>query len=124
MEAKMFAKFFARALAKVSVGPGADASVQAGPTFRVGPVNAQQLPPSHGAIWLDGDELWLSTPSKDFSFDGRAYHIPGGAVCFPKHKAGRDALLKALRTDRDLWAPGDEAALKARLIQRAEQSRS
>ena len=124
MEAKIFATLFARALAKVSAEPDANASLQAGPTFRVAPMDAQQLPPSHSAIWLDGDELWLSTPSKDFSFDGRAYHIPGGAVCFPKHKAGRDALLKTLRTDRDLWAPGDEAALKARLIQRAEQSRS
>jgi hypothetical protein len=124
MEAKTFAKFFARALAKVSAEPDAAALAQAGPTFRVAAMNAQALPPSHGAIWLDGDELWLTTPSKDFSFDGRAYHIPGGAVCFPKHKIGREALLKVLRTERDLWAPGDEAALKARLIQRAEQSRS
>jgi hypothetical protein len=123
MEAKTFARFFARALAKVSAGPDVDPSAQAGLTFRVGPMDAQQLPPSVGAIWLDGDELWLTTPSKDFSFDGRAYHIPGGAICFPKHKIGREALLKVLRTERDLWAPGDEAALKARLIQRAEQSK-
>jgi hypothetical protein len=124
MEAKMFAKFFARALAKVRAEPEVDTSAQTGPTFRVGTVNAQALPPSHGNIWLDGDELWLSTPSKDFSFDGRAYHIPGGAICFPKHKIGREALLKTLRAERDLWAPGDEDALNARLIQRAEQSRS
>jgi hypothetical protein len=124
MEAKAFAKFFARALAKVSAESNVDAPAQEGLTFRVAPMDAQALPPSHGAIWLDGDELWLTTPSKDFSFDGRAYHIPGGAVCFPKHKIGREALLKVLRTERDLWAPGDEAALKARLIERAEQSRS
>ena len=124
MEAKLFAKFFARALAKVSAEPTASAAAPEGPPFRVATMDAQGLPPSHGTLWLDGDELWFTTPSKDFSFDGRSYHISGGVVCFPKHKIGREALLKMLRNERDLWAPGDEAALKARLIQRAEQSRS
>jgi CarD family transcriptional regulator len=94
------------------------------PPFRVATMDPHGLPPSHGNVWLDGDELWFTTPSKDFSFDGRSYHISGGAICFPKHNVGREALLKTLRSERDLWASGDEAALKARLIQRAEQSRN
>ncbi|MBR1329881.1 hypothetical protein JQ556_29245 [Bradyrhizobium ottawaense] len=93
-------------------------------TFRVDSMDAQALPPSHGSFWLGGDDLWFSFPSKDVSFDGRPYHIPGGAICFPRNKIGREALLKTLRSESDLWAAGDQAALKARLIKRAEQSRS
>lgn len=123
MEAKIFAKFFARALSKVGAEPSANSAAPAGSPFRVATMDPQGLPPSHGTVWLDGGELWFTTPSKDFSFDGRSYHISGGAICFPRHEVGREALLKTLCNERDLWAPGDEAALKARLIQRAEQSR-
>jgi ferredoxin-fold anticodon binding domain-containing protein len=122
MEAKIFAKCFARAIAKVSAEQDADKTSRKSPTYRIAAIDPQQLPPSHGTIWLDGNEVWFSTPSKDFSFDGRPYHIPGGATCFPREKIGRQVLLKILRTQRDLWAPGDKEALKARLIEWAEKS--
>lgn len=120
IEAKVFARFFARALAKVSVKQEADTSAKV-ESFRVGAINHDELPRHYGTIWLDGDETWVTHPTQEVSFDGRSYTIRGGVICFPKHKVGREALLKMLRTQRDLWAPGDEAALKRRLIERAEK---
>jgi len=92
-------------------------------TYSVEKMDNQKFPPSHGTIWLDGDEIWLGQATKDFSFDGRPYHIPGSMVCFAKAKAARMALLNVLRKERDLWAPGDEATVKARLIAHAEKLR-
>lgn len=90
-------------------------------TYGVAKMDNQKFPPSHGTIWLDGDEIWFTQPTKDFSFDGRSYHIPGGATCFPREKIGRELLLNVLRKERDLWAPGDEATVKARLIEHAQK---
>ncbi len=92
-------------------------------TYSVAEMDNQKFPPSHGTIWLDGDEIWLGQATKDFSFDGRSYHIPGSMVCFAREKAAREALLNVLRKERDLWAAGDEATAKARLIAHAEKLR-
>jgi hypothetical protein len=70
-------------------------------------------PPQGGMIWLDGDEIWFSFPSREPTIEGRSYHIPGGAICFPKGKWGCAELLKVLRNHRNLWAPGNAAALIA-----------
>jgi hypothetical protein len=86
-------------------------------TYSVAKIDNQTLPPSSGTIWLDGDEIWFSQPSKDFSINGHSYHIPGGATCFPREGIGREVLLGVLRKERDLWAPGDEAEVKARIKQ-------
>ncbi len=92
-------------------------------TYSVAEMDNQKFPPSHGTIWLDGDEIWLGQATKDFSFDGRSYHIPGSMVCFARAKAAREGLLNVLRKERDLWAPGNEASVKARLIAHAEKLR-
>jgi hypothetical protein len=78
-------------------------------SYRVGAQEAQKLPFSQGTIWLESNEIWFSFPSKDFSVSGRAYHIPGGAMCFQRDPNGREALLKYLQSERDFWAPGNEA---------------
>ncbi len=64
--------------------------------------------------------MWFTQPSKDFSFEGRPYQVPGGAVCFPREKIGRELLLNSLRIERDVWT-GDEATVKARLIERIKK---
>ena len=92
-------------------------------TYSVAEIDNQKLPPWHGAIWLDNDEIWFTQPTKDFSFDGRSYHIPAGATCFPRERIGREVLLNVLRVERDLWTGGDEATVKARLIEHAKKMR-
>jgi hypothetical protein len=109
MEAKIFAKFLSRARAKVRAEHEANAFARGRPSYRVGAQNAQKLPFSHGTIWLEPNEILFSFPSKDFSLGGRAYHIPGGAMCFQRDPNGRKALLKYLQSERDFWAPGNEA---------------
>ncbi len=69
------------------------------------------LPPQTAMIWLDGDEVWFSQGLREASIKGRPYQIPGGTITFPNNKNGRESLLKILRTQCDLWAPGNEAAL-------------
>jgi hypothetical protein len=92
-------------------------------TYSVAEMDNNNFPPSHGTVWLDGNEIWLGQATKDFSFDGRSYHIPGSVVCFAREKAAREALLNVLRKERDLWAAGDEATVKARLIAHVEKLR-
>lgn len=77
------------------------------------PINnlPHDLPGQNGMIWLDGDEIWFSQGLREASIEGRPYQIPGGTITFPNNKNGRESLLKILRTQRDLWAPGNEAAL-------------
>jgi hypothetical protein len=83
----------------------------------------QTLPHWHGTIWLEGDEIWFTQPTKEFSYDGCSYRILGGAICFPREKIGRKMLLDMLRKERDVWTVGDEATVMARLIERAQKLR-
>ena len=44
---------------------------------------------------------------------GRTYELPGGTLSLDSSDSSREALLRALRTQRDLWRPNNEAGLIA-----------
>jgi hypothetical protein len=92
-------------------------------TYSVAEMDHQKLPPWYGTIWLDGAEIWFTQPTKEFSVDERSCHIPAGATSFPRERIGREVLLNVLRKQRDLWTLGDEATIKARLIEHAQKFR-
>jgi hypothetical protein len=68
-------------------------------------------PPHGGSVWLDGEKIWFTFPDIDVTIDGGSYHIPGGTINFPKGDFGQSELLRLLKRFRDLWAPGNAAAL-------------
>jgi hypothetical protein len=68
-------------------------------------------PPHGGSVWLDEESLWFTFPSMDVTIEGGVYHMPGGTISFPKGEFGQRELLRLLKSNRDLWAPGNAAAL-------------
>ena len=73
-----------------------------------------ELPPSSGTVWLDdNNNTWYSVRSKSVEINGRTYELPGGTLSLDSSDSSREALLRALRTQRDLWRPNNEAGLIA-----------
>ncbi len=94
---------------KEVAGPVAGDSSEPRSSYQNCTPEAPSFPLAHGTIWLEQDEIWFSFPSKDFTVGGRAYQMPGGAVCFQRDSKGSEALLKFLRSERDFWSSGNQA---------------
>jgi len=82
--------------------------------MRVVELGPHKVPPSAGTVWLDDNyNTWYSVRSKSIEINGRTYELPGGTLSLDSGDSSREDLLRALRIQRDLWRPGNEAGLIA-----------
>jgi hypothetical protein len=82
--------------------------------MRVVEQSPYEVPPSSGTVWLDDkSQTWYSCRSKSVEINGRTYELPGGTLSLERSDSSREALLRALRIQRDLWRPNNEAGLIA-----------